>query len=366
MSSVRHTYAPPDSLASEDVKNGTIHVGLRYENSNMTPLQRTHNAGNYHVLLNKSLDMAKMTSHRRELTHEVRLSFVQAYTSFLHMFCFACTSMHNENSINPHEHCALTMLPQYYPTHAQQFLNKMIVHASLQLLDSYNAKNYQQTEGAFHHTFPPLESDWRLAFASSAIEHNRAKRPRGGARPLLAGPRWCGGQTTRLHLGEPGSIPCGVALGFSHVRIVPEDAGRRVFSVIFHFPHLCVPALLHTSATQNESTRCAASAADVATTSNKVVSAHTVRNVLNSADIHGRSLRKKPYISEVNRKKRLAFTKEYCGKPLGFWDRIVFSDEDMNIVGSIYKLPGSKSSDLVTVEVNGAPLATWWHGIQPQ
>ncbi|KAJ8883201.1 hypothetical protein PR048_015041 [Dryococelus australis] len=44
-----------------------------------------------------------------------------------------------------------------------------------------------------------------------------------------------GGIVVRIlasHLGKPGSIPGGVASGFSHVGIVPDDvAGRRVFSV---------------------------------------------------------------------------------------------------------------------------------------
>ncbi|KAJ8867766.1 hypothetical protein PR048_031569 [Dryococelus australis] len=50
------------------------------------------------------------------------------------------------------------------------------------------------------------------------------------------------------HLCEPGSIPRGVAPGFSHVGIVPDDAAdRRVFSGISRFPRPCVPALLRTS-----------------------------------------------------------------------------------------------------------------------
>ncbi|XP_046993821.1 uncharacterized protein LOC124605912 [Schistocerca americana] len=43
----------------------------------------------------------------------------------------------------------------------------------------------------------------------------------------------------------------------------------------------------------------------VQTTSDKTVSVQTIRNVLNEADMHGRSPRKKPYISEINRQKRL-------------------------------------------------------------
>ncbi|KAJ8869878.1 hypothetical protein PR048_028887 [Dryococelus australis] len=53
--------------------------------------------------------------------------------------------------------------------------------------------------------------------------------------------RWGrGGVVVRLlvsHQGEPGSIPGGVAPGFSHVEIVLGDAaGQRVFSLTSHFP----------------------------------------------------------------------------------------------------------------------------------
>ncbi|KAJ8869731.1 hypothetical protein PR048_028739 [Dryococelus australis] len=49
------------------------------------------------------------------------------------------------------------------------------------------------------------------------------------------------------HQGEPGSIPGRVTPGFSHAAIVSdEDAGRRVFSGISHFPRPFTPAQLHT------------------------------------------------------------------------------------------------------------------------
>ncbi|KAJ8868234.1 hypothetical protein PR048_032043 [Dryococelus australis] len=49
------------------------------------------------------------------------------------------------------------------------------------------------------------------------------------------------------HSGEPCSVPCGFAPGFSHVRIVPDNAtGRRVFSEIFRLPRPFISTLLHT------------------------------------------------------------------------------------------------------------------------
>ncbi|KAJ8889303.1 hypothetical protein PR048_008801 [Dryococelus australis] len=51
------------------------------------------------------------------------------------------------------------------------------------------------------------------------------------------------------HLGEPGSIADGVALGFPHVGILQHDAaGRRVSSEISRFPRPCIQALLPTHA----------------------------------------------------------------------------------------------------------------------
>ncbi|KAJ8896832.1 hypothetical protein PR048_002178 [Dryococelus australis] len=49
------------------------------------------------------------------------------------------------------------------------------------------------------------------------------------------------------HHDEPGSFPGGLTPGFLHVGIVPDDAAvRRVFSGNSHFPHRCIPVLLHT------------------------------------------------------------------------------------------------------------------------
>ncbi|KAJ8882875.1 hypothetical protein PR048_014696, partial [Dryococelus australis] len=70
-------------------------------------------------------------------------------------------------------------------------------------------------------------------------------------------PKGRGGLVVRLlasHLSEPGSIPCGVAPGYSHVGIVLDDAaGRRVFSGFSRFLRPCVPALIHTHLTSPSS-----------------------------------------------------------------------------------------------------------------
>lgn len=52
------------------------------------------------------------------------------------------------------------------------------------------------------------------------------------------------------------------------------------------------------------------------------VSSQTARRVLYRAGLNGRTARKKPFISEQNRKKRLAFAKEHMGKDFSFWSRV--------------------------------------------
>ncbi|GFX17630.1 putative transposase rhodnius neglectus [Trichonephila clavipes] len=60
---------------------------------------------------------------------------------------------------------------------------------------------------------------------------------------------------------------------------------------------------------------------------NVSVSAKTVRNSLHSAGLKARTPRKKPYISEVTRKRRLEFAMNYKNKPMDFWKKVIFSDE---------------------------------------
>jgi transposase len=60
---------------------------------------------------------------------------------------------------------------------------------------------------------------------------------------------------------------------------------------------------------------------------NKVVHAKTVSRCLRRAGFYNRMARRKPFISKVNQKKRLDFAQEYVNADLGFWNKVIFSDE---------------------------------------
>lgn len=66
---------------------------------------------------------------------------------------------------------------------------------------------------------------------------------------------------------------------------------------------------------------------DLASCSGICVTPRTIRNYLHKLGYKGRSARKKPYISETNRAKRLQFAYEYINKPLEFWKKVIFTDE---------------------------------------
>ena len=83
------------------------------------------------------------------------------------------------------------------------------------------------------------------------------------------------------------------------------------------------------------------SASNIATelnaTSAKRICPETVRNVLRNAGYHGRIARSKPYISKLNRKKRIEFAKIYLNKSPEFWNKVIWSDESKF---TIFKLNG--------------------------
>lgn len=53
----------------------------------------------------------------------------------------------------------------------------------------------------------------------------------------------------------------------------------------------------------------------------------TIRNVIKESGYNGRVARKKPYISDVNKLKRLTFAKAHVNKQEDFWNTVIFSDE---------------------------------------
>lgn len=57
------------------------------------------------------------------------------------------------------------------------------------------------------------------------------------------------------------------------------------------------------------------------------VSDRTVRRRLSEANLHSRFARKRPFISAINKKKRLQFARKYANMPLDFWKKILWTDE---------------------------------------
>ena len=65
------------------------------------------------------------------------------------------------------------------------------------------------------------------------------------------------------------------------------------------------------------------------------LTSQAIRNRLHEANLHGRIPRNKPFISPINRKKRLEWAKKYVDKPQEFWDSVIWSDESkFNLFGT--------------------------------
>ncbi|GFY14937.1 transposable element Tcb2 transposase [Trichonephila clavipes] len=60
---------------------------------------------------------------------------------------------------------------------------------------------------------------------------------------------------------------------------------------------------------------------------NVSMSVQTVRNIPHSTGLKARTSRKKPYISEINRIRRLELVRKCKNKPMDFWKKVIFSDE---------------------------------------
>lgn len=90
--------------------------------------------------------------------------------------------------------------------------------------------------------------------------------------------------------------------------------------------------------------------------------------MLHEAGICGRSPRKKPFISEANRVKRLEFAREYINKSRSFWQTVIFSDESKyNLFGSdgrgyVWRKKNTELQTknlLPTVKFGGGKVLVW-------
>lgn len=98
------------------------------------------------------------------------------------------------------------------------------------------------------------------------------------------------------------------------------------------------------------------------------VSAVTVRRRLKKSGLDSRIQRKKPYISKINKKKRLDFAKKYVSKDSKFWDSVLWSDESkFELFGSkkrkrVWRRSGEalkQANILQTVKHGGGNVMVW-------
>ena len=99
-----------------------------------------------------------------------------------------------------------------------------------------------------------------------------------------------------------------------------------------------------------------------------IISESTVRRRLHEVGLYGRVARKKSYVNWVNRRKRLEYAKNYREKPLGFWNKVLWSDESkFNFFGSNGKVTGWRSvkeefepeCTIPTVKHGGGNVKCW-------
>lgn len=100
----------------------------------------------------------------------------------------------------------------------------------------------------------------------------------------------------------------------------------------------------------------------------KKVCANTIRNTIKKYGYHGRVARKKFWVSEQNRKKRLEFAQEHRFQGEDFWNKVIFSDESkFNVFGSdgrrmVWRKKNAEMlpQNLVpTVKHSGGSLMVW-------
>lgn len=88
-------------------------------------------------------------------------------------------------------------------------------------------------------------------------------------------------------------------------------------------------------------------------TTGTIVNPETIRIMLREEGFKSRSPRKKPFISAVNREKRLTFARLHVDKTVEFWDRVIFTDESkFNLFGSDGKTRVWRKINTAMVEKN--------------
>lgn len=102
-------------------------------------------------------------------------------------------------------------------------------------------------------------------------------------------------------------------------KILSQDEERSIVSKVQKNPRLSAPKIV----------------SYVSEKFDKNVGCETVRRVLRNAQYNGRVARKKPFVSEINREKRLNFALEFSLKEDTYWNDVIFADESkFNVFGS--------------------------------
>ncbi|CAG7722455.1 unnamed protein product [Allacma fusca] len=61
-----------------------------------------------------------------------------------------------------------------------------------------------------------------------------------------------------------------------------------------------------------------------------MVTPQTIRNCIHKGGNSCRTARRKPYVSEKNKKRRLAFARNFLNQPPSFWNKVLWTDESKN------------------------------------
>lgn len=125
---------------------------------------------------------------------------------------------------------------------------------------------------------------------------------------------------------------------------------------------------IHNAVGQNPKVHATNLAQELAERSNIVVHPRTICRALNNEGYHYRIPRKKPLISEKNRKLRLEFAKKHINKGMDFWKLVLFTDESKyNIFGydgkaKVWRKPNTAMDPknlIPTVKHGGGSVMVW-------